>query len=98
MDSDEITFLVGDSDIRLLGIAAALAARYEARRKGGKVRGLPGYPASDSHALDLLREGLEVGASIPPDDVPRLKVGLYLTREVIAQLRELDHSIDPGPG
>ena len=53
-DAKETPFHVGGRDLGLLGLAAVLVARYQARRKSGLVRGHAGFPDSDRDAVQLL--------------------------------------------
>jgi hypothetical protein len=86
MSDDHQTFYVGDADLVLLGLAAALAARYESRRKGGMVRNIEGYPQGDQHAVELVRRGIELAASVAPDDVPELEIGISAPAGVVIGL------------
>ena len=87
------TYFIGDSDLPLLGVAAALAARWQMIRKGGTVP-LPGFPQDDEHAKGLLIAGILAGMSVPLDDVPDLHVELFMDDDrVLDQLRALAASI-----
>src|SRR5690606_4685403 len=100
-DRDEVvSFHVGDADLLFLGVATALAARYEMRRKGGGVP-LPGFPQSDPRALDLLLMGLLRGAAVALDDVPERWITVNGTPETLERLRALaagEDESDPAPG
>lgn len=73
----EKTFHVGDSDLFLLGFAAIVAARFQYRRKSGRVRGIEGFPQSDEDALARLVEGVASGAYVPLDDVREIYVSIH---------------------
>ncbi len=75
-------FHVGDSNLVFLGLASGLLARYHMRRKGGSVP-LKGFPHSDSHALALVREGVEMAATVALDDVPELGISVDAESQVI---------------
>ncbi len=81
-------FFVGDSDLRFLGLAAALAARHHMIRKGGRVP-TEGFPRSDREAFTLLNEGLDLGASIPLDDVPEIWISVEGERVPILRLLDV---------
>jgi hypothetical protein len=68
------TFFIGDSDLRLLGACAALAARYQARRKSGITRDLDGFAQNDKEALAMFMEGVTMGSQVPADDVPEIRI------------------------
>ena len=85
---NRIDFMVGDSDLYFLGVAAALAARWHLLRKQGGMRGYQGFPQSDQDAIRLVGRGLAVGAAMPADDVPELFVSVHVERDVLARLGE----------
>lgn len=97
--SDELVYyLVGDSDLVFLGLAAALAARWHFHRKGGRMRGYEGFPQNDTDAIDLVQKGLRLGSEIPPDDVTDLFIQAVAPREVInGLLRRAGHPELPPP-
>ena len=92
-DAKETPFHVGGRDLRLLGLAAVLVARYQARRKSGLVRGHAGFPDSDRDAVQLLTEGIAMGSAFPLDEVPELYIDIVGERAVVLRLRGLAESL-----
>ena len=93
----EITFFVGDSDLHLLGVAAALAARWHGFRKKYGAGPFGRYPQNDQDALRRVRDGLEAGAALSLDDVPEIRVSIHMEPAVLDRLRQLDPEY-PGEG
>jgi hypothetical protein len=77
---EDVTVHVEHDDLRFLGIAAALSARWRTLRKGG----------NDTVAVQQLLAGMVEGARLPLDDVPYITIsvdtdlGTYLTLREIA--------------
>ena len=92
--AEDMTFFVGDSDLRFLGAVAALTARYQALRKGGIVRGFESFPQSDKDAVALLLEGVELGAMIPLDDVPEFPIGIRADKAILLRVRDYVREIE----
>jgi len=85
----------GGADLRFLGMAAAMAARDQARRRNGVARGSSGFAQSDLHAVHMFMEGAMVGMMAPLDDVPTLLVAIDCEdREAISRLRETARALD----
>lgn len=93
-DKDLHDFHIGDADLALLGVAAAVAARYQARRKGSLTRGLPAFPQSDVDAIDLLKAGVEVGGALPLDDVPEVFVRISAQSKVLKWLLDMSRAAE----
>ena len=92
----ETTFFIGDSDLYLLGVAAALAARWHGFRKKYNAGWLAGYPQDDQDALRRVRDGLEAGAALSLDDVPEVRVSIHMEAAVLDRLRQLDPHLGEG--
>ena len=80
------TFFIGDSDLVLLGIAAAIAARHHAMRK--RLRSM-----TDADAREQLVLGFGLGLSVPLDDVPEVKVSLHAPKDSLAKIRALANEL-----
>ena len=76
-------YVLGDAELVLTGLAAAVAARWHARRKDYRL--IPSDPA----ALDWLRRGLELGATMPLDDVPDIRVAIAADPAAVEQLKAI---------
>ena len=85
---EEGTFYVGDSDLMFLGMVAVLAARYQAKRKSGITRDMPGFAQSDRDAMRLLEEGIKKGNSVPLDEVPEIDISVHARNDVLNKLLE----------
>jgi len=92
-DTDAITFIVGDSDLVFLGVAAAMAARYEALRKSKMRRdGVPmssALPVNDADALAQVRLGVELGALASLDDVAEIVIEVSSSKDTWRRLKRL---------
>lgn len=85
----------GSADLRFLGMAAAMAARDQARRRNGVVRGSSGFAHSDLHAVHMFMEGAMVGMMAPLEDVPALLVAIDgEDRDAISRLRETARALE----
>lgn len=73
----------GDAEVVLIGLAAALAARWHARRKGYR------QIESDAAAIELLGEGIELAESIPLDDVSDVRVAIDADSATLRRLKEM---------
>jgi hypothetical protein len=79
----------GGTDLRFLGMAAAMAARHQARRSNGVSTGSSGLAQSDLHAVHMFMEGAMVGMMAPLDDVPSLLIAIDCEdRDAMTRLRE----------
>ncbi len=74
-------YVLGDGDLVLTGVAAAVAARWHARRKDFRL--IP----TDRAALDRLRRGVELGASMPLDDVPDVRLAIVANAAAVDRLK-----------
>jgi hypothetical protein len=63
VSDDDLTFHLGHGDLRLLGLAAALLARYHARATDPE-----STEHAEEHALEQLLEGMAMGAELPLED------------------------------
>ena len=83
--SDQTSYDIGDGDLLFLGMAAVLAARFQARRKGARIT-LATYPQSDPDAIDLLRIGMDDGTRFPLDDVPEVKITVHMDSKLLHRI------------
>jgi hypothetical protein len=81
---DNVTYHVGPSDLRLLGIAAALAARWHTLHTSGQTA-----DSSDAEAFRKLMSGFSEGVRMPLDDVPYINVTVDTDGWTFQRLREI---------
>lgn len=87
---EETPFLIGDSDLYLLGVAAGLAARYHAQRKGITIHNDQDYQAQ-------VLAGVNEAGVMHIEDVPPVRIGVFCSDEIFQRLRTMVRNIEGSP-